>query len=73
VRRAADVTTGAVLEFTVDRGRIIITPKVLVDADHAWFWTERWQRMEREAADDIASGRTEAFEDVESLLAELDS
>jgi AbrB family looped-hinge helix DNA binding protein len=73
VRNEAEVTTGAVLEFSVEDGRIIITPKMLVDANQAWFWSDRWQRMEREADSDIASGRTAVFEDVESLLRKLDS
>ena len=32
-------------------------PKKLIDADQAWFWTEEWQKGEREASEDIARGR----------------
>jgi hypothetical protein len=42
------------------------------DDTQRWFWSERWQRLEREADDDIAAGRITTFEDVESFLADLD-
>jgi bifunctional DNA-binding transcriptional regulator/antitoxin component of YhaV-PrlF toxin-antitoxin module len=41
-----------------DDGRIELVPVVAVPADQAWFWTERWQAMEREADADVAAGRT---------------
>lgn len=44
-----------------------------IDPDQAWFWTARWQRMEREADEDIAAGRFETFDDVESFIADLEA
>ena len=44
-----------------------------VDGDQAWFWSERWQRMEREGDEDIAAGRLATYEDIEQLLAGLDA
>ena len=41
-----------------DDGRIELRPVVAIPADQAWFWTDRWQAMEREADADVASGRT---------------
>lgn len=41
-------------------------------AEQAWFWTERWQAMEQEAQDDIATGRTETFDNAEEFLADLE-
>jgi bifunctional DNA-binding transcriptional regulator/antitoxin component of YhaV-PrlF toxin-antitoxin module len=54
-------------------GVIELRPKVAIDADQAWFWTERWQKMEREADADIAAGRVVQTDNVEDLLKELDS
>lgn len=54
-------------------GVIELRPQVAIPADQQWFWTERWQRMEREADEDIAAGRVKQFDDVESFLAHLDS
>ena len=42
-------------------------------SDQKWFWTERWQQMEREADEDIAAGRIVRTESVDELFAELDS
>ena len=42
-------------------------------ADQRWFWSERWQGMEREADADVAAGRLARSEDVDALLAELDA
>jgi hypothetical protein len=36
----------------------------------SWFWTDRWQRMEREADVAIAAGRVAEFDDVEGFLAD---
>lgn len=52
-------------------GVIELRPRATVDASQRWFWTERWQRMEQEADEDIAAGRYKVFDDVESFLADL--
>jgi hypothetical protein len=41
------------------------------EADSAWFESEEWQRRYREAKTDLAEGRFEDFDDIESLLADL--
>jgi hypothetical protein len=43
------------------------------DPDQAWFWTEEWQKLEREAEDDIRAGRYRDFASMEDFLADLDS
>jgi AbrB family looped-hinge helix DNA binding protein len=71
VRRAVRLSEGDYLDVSVEQGAIVMRPKKLIDADQAWFWTEEWQRGEREASDDIATGRTRrsatANEFIESL------
>lgn len=52
-------------------GVIELRPRATVDASQRWFWTERWQRMEQEADEDIAAGRYKVFDDVESFLDDL--
>jgi antitoxin MazE len=54
-------------------GVIELHAELPVPADQVWFWSERWQEMEREADDDISSGRVAEFDDVEDLLADLDA
>jgi len=54
-------------------GTVELVPVVAVPADQAWFWTERWQEMEREADADIAAGRMVVVEGVDDLIAHLDA
>ncbi len=53
-------------------GVIELRPHVPVPADQKWFWSERWQEMERQADADIAAGRVRRSESAADLLAELD-
>ena len=65
---------GAQLEFIEREDGVIEVRGVLpVPADQQWFWSERWQKMEREADADIEAGRTSSFESVDDFLADLDS
>lgn len=56
-----------------DDGVIELHPYAAVPADQAWFWTERWQEMEREVDEQIAHGEVETFETSEDFLAYLDT
>jgi antitoxin MazE len=56
-----------------DDGVIELHAELPVPADQVWFWSERWQQMEREADEDVAAGRVARFDDVEDLLADLDT
>src|SRR5712691_5780069 len=64
---------GAQVEVIEREGEIVLRPHVAVPADQAWFWSERWQHMEREANEAIAAGRLTVTEGVDELLADLDS
>lgn len=57
IRKAARLSEGDYLEVSVEAGTIVMRPKKLIDADQAWFWTDEWQRGEREASEDIVRGR----------------
>ena len=50
-----------------------LRPRLMIDPTQAWFWTEEWQRKEREADEDIAAGRIQRFDDAESFIAHLES
>lgn len=53
-------------------GVIELHPVLPRRADQAWFWTDRWQAMEREAEEDIAAGRTRVFDSAGEFIADLD-
>ena len=73
-RRRYHMEPGTTQLRVVERedGVIELHPMVAVPANEAWFWSKRWQAMEREAAADFEAGRSASFNDVESFLADLD-
>lgn len=56
-----------------DDGRLELRPVVTVPADQAWFWTDRWQAMERDADADVAAGRLAIVEGADELIDHLDA
>ena len=53
-------------------GVIELHPMIARPASQSWFWTERWQQMEREVDEHIAAGRVVRSDSAEEFLAELD-
>ena len=58
----------------IDRGdgTAELVPVVAVPANQAWFWTDRWQAMEREADGDAAAARSTVVEGLEALISHLE-
>jgi len=73
VRRAAGIEEGDLVAVTIEGDTITLVPKKLVDKSQAYFWSEAWQRAEREASEDIGEGRVRAFDDVEALITALEA
>jgi len=62
IRTRTNMQPGDFVEVVLDgEGRIVLTPKKLVDASQAYFWTEEWQAAERKADEDIRAGRVKRF------------
>ena len=72
IRRAARLEEGDLVEVEMVEGGILLKPRKVIDATQAWFWTPAWQAGEREAADDLAAGRSRVFESSDEFLASLD-
>lgn len=51
---------------------IVLVPQETVDRGQAWFWKDRWQKLEAEAERDISVGRTKTFDSVEDLFHEIE-
>ena len=62
VRQSLNIEEGDFLDVRVEDGEIVLRVKKLVDKEQAWFWTRRWQEGEREAEEDIRSGRIHSFD-----------
>ena len=48
---------GGYVEVTLEKGKIVMVPKEIVDREDAWFWSKEWQEKEREADEAIAKGK----------------
>jgi len=70
-RRALHIEEGDYVEVRVSEDSLILTPKRLIDKSQAYFWSPEWQAAEREASDDIASGRVREFGKVDDLIISL--
>lgn len=70
-RRALHIEEGDYVEVRVSQDSLILTPKKLIDKSQAYFWSPEWQAAEREASEDIVSGRVREFARVDDLIADL--
>jgi hypothetical protein len=58
---------------SIEGGTITLVAKRLVDKTQAYFWTEAWQKGERDASDDTASGRLRSCDNAEDLIRALEA
>jgi AbrB family looped-hinge helix DNA binding protein len=73
VRELLSIDEGDDLIFRViEGGKVVIERAITIPAEQAWFWTERWQRMERAAQANIDAGRVYHYADVDEALSALE-
>ena len=74
LRERLTLSEGDEVEFYLDeRGRVVVQKVQTIPPDQAWFWTERWQKMMREAQADVDAGRVDRYESVDDALDALNS
>ncbi len=73
LRREAGIEVGDYLEVRLEEDRLVLLPKQVIDKSQAYFWTKAWQEGEREAEEDLRTGRVKRFETLENLIADLDA
>ena len=71
VRRAARIKEGDLVAVTLECEAIVLTPMRLVDRSQVYFYTEAWQKGEREASRDIRLDRLSQHDDFQSLIQAL--
>jgi antitoxin MazE len=63
---------GAQLQLVEVRDGVFeLSATVAVPADQAWFWSDRWQQMEREAQSDIDGGQVKSSDNLDDFIADL--
>jgi len=73
IRSALGAKEGDDLVFYTDeQGQVLIRRAQIIPPDQAWFWSERWQRLEHAAQADLDAGRVVEFSSVNEALAALD-
>ncbi len=73
VRKRLRIANGDLVAVAIEEGRVVLTPKKVIDSSQEYFWNPAWQAAEREASEDIAAGRTKTFDTVDALFVDLDS
>lgn len=74
VRRQARLKEGDLLEVLVEEdGSLRLVPKIAIDRDQAYFWTERWQKGERETEEDLRAGHYKQFTSMDEMIKDLES
>jgi AbrB family looped-hinge helix DNA binding protein len=73
IRELLDLKEGDDLAFSInEQGQVVVNRLDVIPPDQAWFWTERWQKMEREVEEDIAAGRLHHYNNVDEAIAALE-
>ncbi len=72
MRKSLDLKKGSIVSAKVVDNTIVLVPQRAIDKDQNWFWTERWQKLEAEAENDIRKGRIKTFISVEGLFDEIE-
>ena len=73
IRSVLGAEEGDELLFYADeQGRVIVSRALVIPPDQAWFWSQRWQRLERQAQADIDADEVVTFDSVDEALAFLD-
>lgn len=59
---------GDKLDIVEKDGKLVITPVVIVPKDQVWYYSEKWQQMEKEVDEQIARGEVHTASDVDELF-----
>ena len=73
LRQNLNIEEGDYLEARINKGIFMFKPKKLVDIDpdQAWFWTDQWQKEEKEVEEQIANGEVKGPMKIDDFINEL--
>lgn len=73
IRNLLGLNEGDDLAFSLnEQGQVIITRLEVIPPDQAWFWTEQWQKVEREVQADIDAGRVHRYANIDETVSALE-
>ncbi|MGH2573279.1 MAG: AbrB/MazE/SpoVT family DNA-binding domain-containing protein [Actinomycetota bacterium] len=71
IRKAAHLEAGDPIAIEMTGDGILLRPMKVIDSTQAWFWTPTWQEKERQASEDIRTGRVTRYLTDEEFLETL--
>jgi len=73
IRDLLGLNEGDDLAFSLnEQGQVVISRLEIIPPDQAWFWTEQWQKAEREAQADINAGRVHRYASADEAISALE-
>jgi AbrB family looped-hinge helix DNA binding protein len=60
------------LDIVLEDDKIVIKPVLVIDRSQSWFWSKKWQEMEKEADEDIRRGQVEKAKNIKELIQKLE-
>ncbi|MGB9499024.1 MAG: AbrB/MazE/SpoVT family DNA-binding domain-containing protein [Dissulfuribacterales bacterium] len=57
IRKALGLKVGDFVNAELKKGRVVLKPAKIIDAEDAFFYTKEWQKGESEADRDIKDGK----------------
>ncbi len=68
VRKKLKVEIGDTLEIEEKDGVLVIKPVLVIDKSQAYFWTDEWQKGEREASEAKKKGKFRDFKKTDEAV-----
>lgn len=68
IREQVGLKDGDYVDIEIVGNKLLLSPKLLIDKDQAWFWTNEWQEKEKEVDEDIKAGRVHSFEGADEAI-----
>lgn len=72
IREKLHLEEGSLVLVKIVDNTVILVPQETIDKEQAWFWQEKWQKLEIEAEEDIRKGRVKSFNSIEELFDEIE-
>jgi len=72
MRKKLGLEQGDLVLVKIVDNTVVLIPQETIDKDQTWFWSDRWQKKEAEAEEDIKKGRVKGFDSVEELFDDIE-
>ena len=73
IRKSLKLKVGHMVDFDVKDNKIILSLKKIIDEDQSWFWTEEWQKGEKEVTESLRKKEGFVFKNVKEMRKHFDA